>query len=94
MTGFNSVGDMTCCEMKDFFTKFCQGLEDGTDKDRIAMGRMAQVLKFGYDRFRENYQRLEPLSEIDDISNFGFTWNKDVHGKENERCQKDMKSRE
>lgn len=84
MTGFNNVGDMTCCEIKEFFTRFCQALEDGTDQDRIAMGRTVQLLKYGYDKFRKNYQHLEPLSEIEDVEEFGFIWNKDVHGMERE----------
>ena len=92
MTGFNHVGDMTCCEMKDFFARFCQGLEDGTDRDRVAMGRMAQLLKHGYDKFRKNYQHLEPLSEIEDIAEFAHVWNKDVHGEE-KGCEKSMTDR-
>ncbi len=92
MTEFNNVGNMTCCEIKEFFTRFCHGLEDGTDQDRIAMGRTAQLLKYGYDQFRKNYQHLEPLPEIEDLEDFGYTWNKDVHGEE-KGCEKSMTSR-
>lgn len=80
MTGFSHVADMTCCELKEFFMTFCQSLEDGTDAERIAMGRTVQVLKYGYDKFRKNYQHLKPLSEIEDLGDFGRTWNEDVHG--------------
>lgn len=71
---------MTCCELADYVETFGHNLEEGTEKERIAMGRVAQLLFYVYNKFRKNYQKLPPLSEIEDITDMTDIWNGEVHG--------------